>query len=229
MKKITICLISFFTLSVMVISCSDETEVHKKSLSVEEFRQKCMKMATQYGIEVIFNNEYIMERIDWSDERLRDEMKQVAAEFEHRDSIDSSLGKEHLRRTLGGYEQGTWHYKTVDSDFSVSETIGFNTYNLTGHIQWNENGPAMDIIQYDITCVHNCGNDTCSLYGTHTPTQFNMIKTLQPLPYYYYTNDGKIELYFYMFWDATFGTESLSVTRKKTRFSDKFNYTEHTL
>lgn len=226
MKKIFFYIGSLLLLSSVWIGCSDETGNFEKNISVEEFRQKCMSMATEYGIEVIFNNEYIMERINWSDERLRAEMKYVAEEFERTDTMDISSDEEHLRRrTIGRYEQGTYYYRYIDDDFTVNESIGINTYTISGHLTFTELGSVLTISNCTVVCRHNCNNDSCEISnGTYFPRNSSVKRSTYPIPGIRRIQNGQAELGFSLSWEASFDEDTLNVISHTSNFRELFDY-----
>ena len=226
MKKFLISFCLLTIMSIVFIGCSDEADNLEKNVSVEEFRLNCINMASEYGIEVIFNNEYVMERIDWSDERLRAEMKYIAEEFERTDSMGvCSDGEQLRRRTIGRYEQGTYYYRYINSNFTVNEEIGVNNYTISGHLTFTELGSVLTLTNCMVECRHDCNNDSCGISnGTYYPRTSTVIRSAYPVPGIMSIQDGKAELGFSLIWEATFNEDTLNVSRRTSDFREKFDY-----
>lgn len=175
MNKISFLLLTLITIGCVFVSCSDEKEQIEEIQRINEFKQRSQDLANQYGLTIMFSNEYIAERINWSYSQLEQEMQEISKSFLEIDSLGTNNGKKSLRpRMIGSYEIIQEIY-IIDRDVNLQMNDGFNVLTFPIHIEWNSNfAPRGYVTKASGLCevVHDCKpncpwkNDPNHIVGT---------------------------------------------------------------
>lgn len=161
MKKISLLLFALISTGCVLISCSDEDQL-SDDLRIHEFKQKSQKLADQYGLMIMFSNEYILERINWSDSQLEQEMKEISNSFLESDSLGTRSDKRSMRRRMIGSYEIIREIYSFNRDENLQFQSGLNTITFSAHIEWNSDFMPNGSVGYGNSfcqIVHNCNPD----------------------------------------------------------------------
>ena len=151
-----------------IYSCSNEAEEEETNLQIDDFKQRCIELAQKHGLEVILNDEYIRERLHWTDQQLEAEMKEAVNIIFENDTIDDKIsGKKNSRKRLLNFLEPSIDYtpchKWVNAPVSTTCKIGSFTFSIGGNVEWHQYGNTYGGNYYIIECRHECPNNKCLL------------------------------------------------------------------
>ena len=173
MNKFSFLLLTLFTIGCVFVSCSDENEQIEDVQRINEFKQKCQELADQYGLMIMFSNEYIAERINWSYGQLEQEMKEISKSFLEIDSLGTNSDKRSMRpRMIGSYEFSGQTVYDINAPADMDFVVGQYAISFTTGIKWNSFGNLRGTFdsekvngQMSHHCIPNCPHQNESNHG----------------------------------------------------------------
>lgn len=185
MNKISFLFLALIAIGCVFVSCSDEKEQIEEFQRINEFKQRSQELANQYGLTIMFSNEYIAERINWSYSQLEQEMQEISKSFLEIDSMGTNSGKRSLRpQMIGSYEFNEQIVYTIDAPANLDFVTGLYAISFAAGINWNSfdnlHGSIKHLVvdgQMSHHCIPNCphmhepnhGFNTSSCKITITP------------------------------------------------------------
>lgn len=226
MKKISYLLLALFTIGCVFVSCSDENEQIEEVQRINEFKQRCQELADQYGLTIMFSNEYIAERINWSYGQLEQEMQEISKSFLEIDSLGTNSEKSSLRpRMIGSYEFFGQTVYDINAPANLDFVIGQYIISFTTGIKWNSFNNLHGSIepmaingQMSHHCIPNCPHQNEPNHGINTsPCSITMSRrgdiNVYNYPSYNNMADVQFKLHLSVSGDTTFTSEQTFILK----------------